>query len=75
MSKGMILFLMLPSDILNHYASIKGMKPIDLCNSVATNNADWVNNVANHNQFVTLADLCHDFVGLMGDDDHFVPRL
>ena len=57
MSKGMILFLMLPSDILNHYASIKGMKPIDLSNSVATNNPDWVNNVANHNQFVTLADL------------------
>jgi hypothetical protein len=75
MSKGMILFLMLPSDILNHYANIKGMKPIDLCNSVATNNPDWINNVANRNQFITLADLCHDFVGLMSGDYHFVPRL
>ena len=75
MSKEMILFFMLPSDILNHYANIKGMKPMDLCNSVATNNPDWINNVTDRNQFITLADLCHDFVGLMGGDDHFVPRL
>jgi hypothetical protein len=75
MSKGMILFLMLPSDIVNHYASVKGMKPIDLCNLVAKDNTKWVNNVVNQNQFITLADLCHDFVGLMADEDHFVPRL
>ena len=75
MSKGMILFFMLPSDILNHYASIKSMQPIDLCYSVATNNPDWINNVTDRNQFITLADLCHDFVGLMSGDDHFVPRL
>jgi hypothetical protein len=75
MSKGMILFLMLPSDIVNHYANAKGMKPIDLCSLVAKDNQRWVNNVANQNQFITLADLCHDFVGLMQNDEHFIPRL
>jgi len=75
MSKGMILFLMLPSDIVNHYANAKCMNPIDLCNEVAKDNPRWVSNVMNENQFITLADLCHDFVGLMQNDDHFVPRL
>ncbi len=75
MSKGMILFLMLPSDIVNHYANIKGMKPIDLCNLVAMDNVEWVNNVINQNSIITLADLCHDFVGLMQCDEHFVTRL
>tara|TARA_R110000851_G_scaffold61367_1_gene141489 strand:- start:720 stop:947 length:228 start_codon:yes stop_codon:yes gene_type:complete len=75
MSKGLMLYVMLPIDMVEHFAEQKKMSAIDLCIWVADNNKQWASNVINENYTMSLNDLKHDFVGLMQDDEHFVPRL
>ena len=75
MSKGLMLYVMLPIDMVEHFAEQKKMSAIELCRWVSDNNKEWVSNVINENYTMSLNDLKHDFVGLMQDDEHFVPRL
>ena len=75
MSKGLMLYVMLPLQMVDHFAQQKKMSAIELCEWVAANNKQWASNVINENYTMSLNDLKHDFVGLMQDDEHFVPRL
>lgn len=75
MNKGMMLYVMLPLHTVEHYAEQKKMSAIELCEWVAYTHKQWTNNVLNENYTMSLQDLKHDFVGLMQDDEHFVPRL
>tara|TARA_R110002074_G_scaffold220514_1_gene391029 strand:- start:436 stop:663 length:228 start_codon:yes stop_codon:yes gene_type:complete len=75
MKKGLMLYVMLPLQMVEHFAQQKKMSAIELCEWLVDNNKQWASNVINENYTMSLNDLMHDFVGLMQDDKHFVPRL
>jgi len=75
MKKGLMLYIMLPLQMVEHFAQQKKMSAIELCEWVASTHKQWTNNVLNENYTMSLNDLMHDFVGLMQDDKHFGPRL
>ena len=62
------------ADFFRQIAESKGVGLGVLCNQLIENNYDWVDRVFG-NEGWRIADLKHDFVGLLNQDEHFLPRI
>jgi hypothetical protein len=62
------------ADFFRNYAELKGVGLEELCHQISKNNHDWVDRVFGDEGW-RIADLKHDFVGLLKQDEHFLPRI
>ena len=62
------------ADFFRNYAELKGVGLEELCHQISKNNHDWVDRVFGDEGW-RIADLKHDFVGLLKVDEHFLPRI
>ena len=69
------LYTMMPLSIMQHFAEQKKVNAFDLCEMLVKENPSWVNRLFDHETSYCLNDLKHDFVGLMANDEHFLPRI
>ncbi len=69
------LFLILPYNVTKHYSNQKKSfaAPFDLLRDFVTKNQEWSN--AFMTESYSLNDVIHDFVGLVSDDEFFLPRI
>ena len=64
-----------PLDIQQHFADQQRLTKAGVCSVLILNNSDWADRVFDENNFFSLADIMHDFVGLMAKDEFFVSRI
>ena len=69
------LYIMMPLAITQHFADQKKVSALDICEMIVEQNPTWVNRLFNNETSYCLNDLKHDFVGLMANDEHFIPRI
>ena len=69
------LYALMPLAIVQHFADQKNVDCIDICEMMVTQNQSWVNRLFDHETSYSLNDLKHDFVGLIANDEHFLPRI
>tara|TARA_B100000902_G_scaffold384555_1_gene424862 strand:+ start:600 stop:833 length:234 start_codon:yes stop_codon:yes gene_type:complete len=69
------LYTLIPQEILQHFADQKKVNELDICEIIAEQNTEWVNRLFDNETSYSLNDLKHDFVGLMTNDEHFLPRI
>jgi hypothetical protein len=62
------------ADFFRQIAESKGVGLEVLCDQLSKNNQDWVDRVFSDEGW-RIADLKHDFVGLLKVDEHFLPRI
>ena len=62
------------ADFFRHIAELKGVCLWVLCDQINNNNYDWVDRVLGDEGW-RIADLKHDFIGLLKQDEHFLPRI
>jgi len=74
-SKTFKLYTLIPQEILQHFAEQKKVNELDICEIIVEQNTEWVNRLFDNETNYCLNDLRHDFVGLMANDEHFVPRI
>ena len=62
------------AEFFREYAKTKGVGLGVLCTQLIELNYDWVERVFSDEGW-RIADLKHDFVGLLNQDEHFLPRI
>jgi len=65
----------IPNGILEHYAIQQRLTAYGVCMMVVLDNSDWAERLFNNNSLSSLNDRIHDFVGLVSNDSHFIPRI
>ena len=70
-----LLYDTIPYNILEHFSKQKSRSPFDLCEEIVTRHPDWTSRLLDPETDSSLEDRIHDFVGLVNNDDHFVPRI
>ena len=68
------LWDLIPNITLSHYARIQGKGEFDICHEIVMHQREWVDRVFGERLW-SLQDLMHDVVGIMSNDEHFVPRI
>ena len=69
------LYQLIPLNTMQHFAKQMNISTTALCDKVAATNGDWVDRLFNNESSYSLNDINHDFVGLIADDEHFLPRI
>jgi hypothetical protein len=69
------LYQLIPLNTMQHFAKQMNISTMQLCDKVADTNGDWVDRLFNNESSYSLNDINHDFVGLIADDEHFLPRI
>ena len=69
------LYVMMPLAIMQHFAEQKKVNEFEICEMIVKQNPEWVNRLFDNETSYSLNDLKHDFVGLMANDEHFLPRI
>lgn len=69
------LYVMMPLAIMQHFAEQKKVNEFEICEMIVKQNPEWVNRLFDNETRYSLNDLKHDFVGLMANDEHFLPRI
>lgn len=69
------LYTLIPQGIVQHFADQKKVNALDICEMIVEQNPEWVNRLFDNETSYSLNDLNHDFVGLIANDEHFVPRI
>ena len=68
------LFFVLPYNATEHYSAQKGFaEPLDLLKDFVLNNQEWSD--AFMTESYCLNDVIHDFVGLVSEEEFFLPRI
>ena len=68
------LFIQLPYDVTEHYSAQKGYAAsLDLLEDFVLNNQEWSD--AFMTESYSLNDVIHDFVGIVSEEEFFVPRI
>lgn len=67
------LWQLIPNRILSHYSKIQDKGEFDICHEIVINQREWVDRV--FTGIWSLNDLMHDAVGIISNDEHFVPRI
>ncbi len=62
------------AEFFRNYAELKGVSLEVLCAQISKNNHDWVDRVLGEGGW-RIQDLAHDFIGLLKQDEHFLPRI
>jgi hypothetical protein len=62
------------AEFFRNYAELKGVSLEVLCAQISKNNHDWVDRVLGDGGW-RIQDLAHDFIGLLNQDEHFLPRI
>jgi hypothetical protein len=75
MEKAGKLYFMIPIAILQHFADQKKVSTFDICEMIVEQNPSWVNRLFDNETSYCLNDLKHDVVGLIANDEHFIPRI
>tara|TARA_R110000787_G_scaffold60051_3_gene136172 strand:+ start:342 stop:569 length:228 start_codon:yes stop_codon:yes gene_type:complete len=75
MTKANQLHDVLPNSILEHYADQQRLTTIGTCAVFLLDNKEWGDRLFNDNTLFSQEDIIHDFVGLMVEDEFFLPRL
>ena len=69
------LYIVMPLAIMQHFAEQKKVNEFEICEMIVKQNPEWVNRLFNNETSYSLNDLKHDFVGLIANDEHFLPRI
>jgi hypothetical protein len=69
------LYIVMPLAIMQHFAEQKKVNEFEICEMIVKQNPEWVNRLFNNETSYSLNDLKHDFVGLISNDEHFLPRI
>jgi len=66
---------LIPNGILDHYADQQKLTRVGVCGVLILHNSEWADRLFNDSALFSLDDIMHDFVGLMANDEFFVPRI
>ena len=66
---------LIPNNILEHYADQQRLNKTGVCAVFMMYNKEWAGRLFNEESQFSHEDILHDFIGLMYEDEHFVPRI
>ena len=72
---GFQLYAIMPFNITMHYADDKQVSRVDLCVDIVSRNPNWAERLFDEDTYSSMEDRIHDFVGMVNQDEHFVPRV
>ena len=72
---GFQLYAIMPLSVVARYAEQKQVSKLELCVDVVSRNPKWAERLFDKDTYSILDDCIHDFVGLVNQDEHFVPRV
>ena len=72
---GYQLYAAMPYSVVAHYADQKQVSRVDLCIDIVSRNPMWAKRLFDEDTYSSLEDRIHDFVGMVNQDEHFVPRV
>ena len=72
---GFQLYATMPLSVVAHYADQKQVSRVDLCIDIVSRNPMWAKRLFDEDTYSSLEDRIHDFVGMVNQDEHFVPRV
>jgi len=67
------LFIVLPYNLTKHYSNQKGLSTLDFLEDFVSKNQKWSD--AFMTESYSQNDVIHDFVGIVSEEDFFVPRI
>ena len=72
---GFQLYAIMPLSVVARYAEQKQVSKLELCVDVVSRNPKWAERLFDEDTYSSLEDRIHDFVGMVNQDEHFVPRV
>jgi hypothetical protein len=72
---GCQLYAAMPLSIVAHFAEQKQVSKMRLCVDIVIRNPKWAERLFAEDTYSSMEDRIHDFVGLVNQDEHFVPRV
>jgi len=66
---------LIPNNILEHYADQQRLNKTGVCAVFMMYNKEWAGRLFNEESQFSHEDILHDFIGLIYEDEHFVPRI
>tara|TARA_R110000823_G_scaffold227202_1_gene354606 strand:+ start:511 stop:753 length:243 start_codon:yes stop_codon:yes gene_type:complete len=69
------LYATMPYSVVAHYADQKQVGTVDLCIDIVIRNPKWAERLFDEDTYSSLEDRIHDFVGLVNQDEYFVPKV
>jgi|TARA_R100001369_G_scaffold24920_2_gene45621 hypothetical protein len=66
---------LIPNNILEHYADQQRLNKTGVCAVFIMYNKEWAGRLFNEESQFSHEDILHDFIGLIYEDEHFVPRI
>ena len=67
------LYIALPLYCVEHFAKQKKCSNMHLIGNFVTKNIGWCKRLFDENTCCTISDIQHDFVGLLAEDEFFLP--